>query len=996
MLPSGTVTFLFTDVEGSTRLLQEAGELFSTLLENHHHILRESFTRHGGIEVDNAGDGFFFAFASVQEAAAGAVAAQRGLAAHPWQNGFSVKVRMGIHTGVAKLSLGKYVGLDVHKAARIMSVAHGGQVLLSQSAASLLGNQPPEETSLRSLGDFLLKDLSKPESLFQMVFNDLPSEFPPVRCHFSRKNNLPFRATSLLGREEALEEICQQMRRTDLRLLTLVGPGGIGKTSLSIEAGRFLLDDFEDGVFLVLLAPLKDPDFVGAAIAQSLGLSLHNNITVIEQVQEGIGEKSMLLILDNFEHVVSAAPMVGKLLESCPNLKILVTSRIVLRLRWEWELPVPPLTLANPVQLPPLESLSDYPSIALFSQRAAAASPRFSLDDGNAPAVAEICCRLDGLPLAIELAAARIKILPPQAILSRLGKRMDLLRGGGCDLPERHQTLRQAIGWSYDLLQPEEQALFRRLGVFAGGFNLESAEALALETGEPAFDVLDGIASLVDQSLVRVMDSQAAEPRYLMLETILEFAQSCLRETGEEISARNAHAKWFLQMAEESEPHLTGPDSKKWLDGLERELDNLRSALQWLLQTHHAEWSFRMGTALWRFWAIRGFLPEGMQTLKSMLALPAEHVNAELRAQTLNALGTLTHELSDYKESYSILEQALELWRKTGDKKGLATTLNNLGWAAIQIGNFAQGAALSQEAFELHQEIGYIRGMAVAMNNLGFVSFCQSNFQEMDEFIRRHYSLMEQGQDKRGMAYSLLVKSWGLQERGNLGISQELINSANQILREVGDRQLQSWANTMQGWTLFLSGDYESAHHTFLSNIDEATQVHNRMIVSYDLIAFGASEWMLGRPEIGKSFLEESISFARRQGSPFLESLALYYLSYCHAFQKQWEQCRQLLVKQLSLVERLPYRVGMVNGGELLALLLEHQEEPVQAVEWLSAAHSIRETLGANLSPWRQKAHLNLLSRLRQTLGDPVFEKHWNVGANALLAEKLKQWLEGN
>ncbi len=485
-LPAGTVTLLFSDIEGSTRLLQRLADRYAEVLREHHRLLRLAFGAWDGIEVDNQGDSFFVAFPAAADAVVAAVTAQRALAGHPWPDGVSVRVRMGLHTG-EPINIGeRYIGVDVHRAARVGAAAHGGQVLLSRTTADLVARALPVGVALRDLGPHRLKDLEHPEHLYQLVVEGLPADFPPLRTLDSRPNNLPLAPTPFVGREREVAQVVALLRHADVRLLTLTGPGGTGKTRLGQRVAAELLDDFPDGVWFVDLAPITDPALVAATIARVLGVQEGADQPLVASLIEQLREKRLLLVLDNFEQVVGAALQVAEVLAACPGLKVLVTSRVALRLSREHEYPVPPLALPDPRRLPPLDRLSQYEAVRLFIERAQAVKPDFAVTNENAPAVAEICHRLDGLPLAIELAAARVKLLPPRALLARLGHRLQVLTGGARDLPARQQTLRGAIDWSYRLLAPEEQALFARLAVFVGGRTLEAAEAVCGGEGRRA------------------------------------------------------------------------------------------------------------------------------------------------------------------------------------------------------------------------------------------------------------------------------------------------------------------------------------------------------------------------------------------------------------------------------------------------------------------------------------------------------------------------------
>ena len=547
-LPTGTVTFLFTDIEGSTRLLQSLGEGYSDVLSQHHRLLREAVEGAGGVPIGTEGDSLFAAFDSPVAAVAAAVGAQRALAGADWPAGVSVRVRMGLHTGEGVVRDGTYVGLDVHRAARIAAVGHGGQVLLSDSTRALAEQSLPAGVVLRDLGRHRLKDLAQPEHIYDTVIEGLASEFPALRSLEAAPNNLPTQLTSFVGRAREVAEARRLLATT--RLLTLTGPGGTGKTRLSLQVAAESIEDFPDGVFFVPLGPIEDAELVAPAIVSALGLHENPNEPPSARLIEYLRDRHLLLILDNFEQVLPAAGLVGDLLKGSPKVSVVVTSRATLHLYGEREYAVPPLGLpGSGADLDPA-TISQYEAVALFIQRAGAVRPDFQITAANAPAVAEICSRLDGLPLAIELAAARVKLLPPQALLARLGKSLETLEAGSMDLPARQRTLRGAIAWSHDLLDDAaHQALrlllhLRRWGRSGGG---------GIDLRRCVVDVLSGLAGLVDQSLVR-QEEVDGEPRFVMLTTIREFAMERLVESGLAEDMARRHAAFCLGLAERAAP----------------------------------------------------------------------------------------------------------------------------------------------------------------------------------------------------------------------------------------------------------------------------------------------------------------------------------------------------------------------------------------------------------------------------------------------------------
>jgi predicted ATPase len=641
-LPSGTVTFLFTDIEGSTKLLHELGaEAYAEALAEHRRILRAAFGANGGVEVDTQGDAFFVAFPTAPGALTAAAAAQAALAPGP------IRVRMGLHTGTPHLAAEGYVGADVNKGARIAASGHGGQVLLSNETREFA------RVEVTDLGEHRLKDFEAPVPIFQLG----SKRFPPLKT--ISNTNLPRPASSFIGREREASEVAALLQ-DGARLLTLTGPGGSGKTRLAIEAAADLVPEFKAGVFWIGLAAFRDPALVTATIAQTLGAK--------DGLADHIGEREMLLLVDNLEQVVGAAPELAALVEACPNLRLLTTSRELLRVRGEVEYPV--LPLAEPE------------AVDLFCARAQL---------GSDATIAELCRRLDNLPLALELAAARASVLSPKQILERLSKRLDLLKGGR-DTDPRQATLRATIEWSYELLTPEEKALFARLSVFAGGCTLEAAE-------EVTDADLDTLQSLVDKSLLR-----HTEERFSMLETIREYAAERLEASSNAEELRRRHADHFLALAEEAYPHLRSGSPKEWLDRLEVEHDNLRAALDRLEAAGETQSALRLAGALSRFWDMRGYLAEGRRRLES--ALGADERPTAARARALSGAGVLASNAGDHATGRLRLEEGLALYRRLGDAWGTAHTTLNLGGIAAEEGDFARAQQVFEESVRAFRELG--------------------------------------------------------------------------------------------------------------------------------------------------------------------------------------------------------------------------------------------------------------------------------------------------
>ena len=697
-LPTGTVTLLFTDIEGSTRLLQQLGNHYDGVLTECRQLLRAAFHQWKGHEVDTQGDAFFVAFPRATDAVSAAVDMQRALAAYVWPEGVTVRVRMGLHTGEPQLSAENYIGLDVHRTARIMSAGHGGQVLLSLTTRDLVEHDLPEGVSLRDLGEHRLKDLQLSVHLYQLVIAGLSEDFPPLKTLNSRANNLPIQLTQLIGREKEVARILHLLRREDIHLLTLTGSGGTGKTRLGLQVAAELSDAFPDGVHFVNLAPISDPTFVVPTIVQTLALKEITDQPLLDLLKAFLHEKHLLLLLDNFEQVVSAATYVAELLVTCPKLKVLVTSRAVLQVRGEQEFAVPPLQLPDPKHLPDLVAFSQYEAVALFIQRAQSVKPEFQVTNANAPAVAEICVRLDGLPLAIELAAARVKLLPPPALLARLGQRLTVLTSGARDAPARQQTLRNTIEWSYHLLEADEQRLFRRLSVFVGNCTLEAVEAVcsALDTADAAGPVLEGVASLIDKNLLQQIEQTQGEPRIVMLETIREYGLEALAVSEEMEATRQAHAAYYLVLAEKTEPELRGQQQAIWQWRMEREYDNLLAAWQWAVEQgksgQRVEMILRLYGVLVRFSMGHSNMSEGTNFLKRALSLitfkqgdvvTAQSLTKEIRHQLgttlwLALLAQGAARMGDYTTARALSVRSLTLASKVGDNRDIVLYLEGL------------------------------------------------------------------------------------------------------------------------------------------------------------------------------------------------------------------------------------------------------------------------------------------------------------------------------
>lgn len=750
-LPTGTVTFLFTDIEGSTRLLQALGDLWPKTVEEHNRLLRLSITDAGGISLRTEGDSFFAVFRTAPAAVTAAVGAQRALAAQMWPSGATIRVRMGMHTGEGAVGGDDYVGLDVHRAARIGAAGHGGQVLLSSTTCELIRNDVPSGADLLDLGEHRLKDLARPERIYQLSIEGLQVEFPPIRS-LEAPTNLPAQRTSFVGREREVPLIKELLIGPGL--LTLTGAGGSGKTRLALQAARELLDQYPDGIFFVELAPITDPRLIPSSIAASVGARAEGRRPVLETLCDHLRNREMLLVVDNFEQVLEGAHIMADLLAAAPRLRILVTSREPLHVSGEQEFAVPPLILPNIGEARVPEHLARYEAVTLFVQRATAVDPGFRINESNAQAVAELCHRLDGLPLAIELAASRVKVLTPEAILERLEHRLDVLTGGPVDMPARQRTLRQAIGWSYDLLNETERALFMRLSVFAGGWTLEAAEFVANQGAEFGRDLLEFVASLVNKSLV-TRTSISGAVRFGMLETIREFGVEQLNAEFEAEATRDRHAFYFLQAAEKAELHLRGLEQKRWLDELESEHDNLRACLRRAIDAGDSKSGLRLVGSLWRYWHLRGHLAEGRRWAEEVLGLPGSSRRDAERARALTALGGLAYWQEDLPVVRRTYEEALAIARELGDRSAEAEGIYNLSYAPAYEGDLDSAVAMFEESRAMFESLGQSRGVADALWILGIAARLEGDLARSRALAEESLQLHREAEDRFGITDAL-------------------------------------------------------------------------------------------------------------------------------------------------------------------------------------------------------------------------------------------------
>ncbi len=785
-LPVGTVTFLFTDIEGSTRLWEQFPAEMGAALARHDALLREAIEHNNGAVFATGGDAFCAAFHTASAALSAALDAQLSLAREPWPEPVRIRVRMALHTGAAEVRDNDYFGQPLNRVARVLAAGHGGQVLLSLATRELVQDRLPAGLALRDLGERRLKDLIRPERIYQLVASDLPAEFPPLKTLDARAHNLPIQLTSFVGREQEMQDVKGLLGAS--RLVTLIGSGGAGKTRLGLQVSADLIDDFADGVWLVELAPLTDPRLVPQTMATVLGIKEQPGAAITDTLTKELRNKELLLILDNCEHLVDAsARLCQSLLAICAGVHLLVTSRETLRVPGETTYRVPSLPTPDPKTTPSVASLTQYAAVRLFIDRAVAVRPEFVVSNANAPALASICHRLDGIPLALELAAARVRSLSVDDIDRRLDQRFRLLIGGSRTALPRQQTLRALIDWSYELLDASERALFGRLSVFAGGWALEVAVHVCGGEGVDASEIADLLTSLADKSLV-VVEPAGTSVRYGLLETVRQYARDRLQERGEEARWQARHLACFLALAEEAAPQLMGADQQAWLERLDREIDNLRLALtRSSAPGGDAESGLRLAGALWRFWYVHGHIDEGRGQLNALLAATPDAPPAA-RAKALNGAGALALEQADYPAAKAMFGECLLLRRALGDRQGIAGVLGNLGSVAMQQGDPPSARALLEECLAIFRELGDRQHIATALNQLAIVSFDQGDYPVARKLHEEGLAIAREQRNRHGIATSLVNLGGVASDQGDYPAARALYEESLALFRGLADR----------------------------------------------------------------------------------------------------------------------------------------------------------------------------------------------------------------
>jgi predicted ATPase/class 3 adenylate cyclase len=1022
-VPTGALTFLFTDIESSTHLWERFPTAMPAALERHDSLLRERIGAHGGRVFKAMGDAFYAVFTDTAAALAAALGIQHGLAGPVAPGEPAIRVRAALHTGAAHERDGDYFGPSVNRVSRLLAAGHGGQTLLTQAARERVEGRLPAGTGLRDLGSHRLKDLQQPERIYQLLHPDLPAEFPPLRSLEAFAHNLPIQLTSFIGRRQEMETVRRLLE--ECRLLTLTGAGGCGKTRLALQVAAELVTEMPDGVWLVELGALTDPALVAPTVAAGLGLRESAEPRAIEErLAEFLQHRRLLLVLDNCEHLVAAcAIFADSLLRACPGLRILCTTREPLGIAGEVAWRVPSLTQPDPRLLEnggsdPVSEIAEYEAVRLFIERAMAVSPGFQITPATAPCVAQVCRRLDGIPLAIELAAARVRVLSLEQIAAGLDDSCRLLTGGSRTALHRHQTLRATMDWSYNLLTEPERTLLRRLSVFLGGWTLEAVEAvcafgaaprstlhppalgpcqLGARSLELGADVLDLLTGLVDKSLVAVEelpgeamgDGRSEAPRYRLLETIRQYSRDRLFESGEASDLRQRHFDWFLALAEHAEPELDGPRQRQWLDRLEREHENLRAALQWAEESHQAESGLQLGRKLWQFWWVRGYLAEGRDRLASLLAGAEPSARTAARAKALHGAGILAQDQGDYRAARALHEESLAIKRELCDRAGVAASLNNLGHVARLQGDYRAARALYEEGLAIGRELGDPRGLAFSLRGLGLIARYQGDLIAARAYYEESLAIARRLGDERAVAISLNNLALVALDSGDPEAARVYYQESLTIKQELGDRRGIAFALNGLGLTALYRGEDEPARRYFVDSLAIRRELGDRRGTAFSLHGLGTLALRTGDYAGARALYEESLAIRRELGDSHGIARSLLDLSEVARKEGAIPRAIELCAGSLLLFRDLGDRPGLAAALEERAALhhLAAEGDPAEAARLLGRAAALRSATGCPQPPPLIAEHLALLAELRGALGEEALAAAWEEGRAAAEGE---------
>jgi predicted ATPase/DNA-binding SARP family transcriptional activator/Tfp pilus assembly protein PilF len=988
-LPAGTVTFLCTEIESATMPCEREGETRRSALETHRALLRGAFRQQGGYAFREAMDSFQVAFASASDALACAIAGQRALTAHPWPPEVGpLRARMALHTGDVQVQTGEYRGPVLQRAAGLLAAAHGGQILCSEATAGLLRRDLEPGLHFVNLGVYRLHDLPTPERLFLVAHPDLPpQECPPPGVPTGYGGHLPLQFTRFFGREQELAQLLAQLTPATARprLVTLTGAGGIGKTRLAVEAARRLEEAWQGAVWFVPLADLSDVRLIASAIVEAMGQPCLSRAEPLQQAVEALSSQPSFLVLDNFEHLVDAGTMVVQtLLERVPTLTCLVTSRHLLGLTGERELFVRPLPIPQERETP--EQLSQVESVRLFVDRAQAVKPDFQVTPQNALAVAELCDRLEGIPLAIELAAGRAQVLTPAQMLAQLENRFDFLVSRRRDVAARHRTLREAIEWSFRLLAPDLQRFFAGLSVFRGGWSLEAAETVceagASEDAGPGPGLaLDYLAQLRDCSLILTEEAGpgASAMRFRMLETLRAYATEQLT-AGERAALRERHRDCFLALAEAAEPHLLDAEQMAWLERLETEHDNLRAATEWRGTQESAGAGLRLAIALRRFWEIRGYAREGRLYLADLLAQEQAAPRTALRASALIGAGRLAEVQGDYAAARALYEESLAIARESGERPGLAESLYHLGVLAQEQGDYGAARLLLEESLAIRREFGDSAGVAASLNALGNVASHRGDYAAARRLYEESLTLRRALEDRRGIAASLTNLGLLLHEQGDAASARALHTESLALHRALGDKSGAAASLTNLGRVATDEGDFAAARTLFEETLAIRRELGEKQGIATSLNNLGVVALYQEDFPAARAFFEESLTLRRLLGARRGIASSLANLGHVTWKLQDYTVARSLAEQSLAILCELADKRGIADRLEMFALLDASEGQPARAARLFGAAEALRADIAAPLAAVEREEYAPHIARVREALGEAAFAAAWAQG----------------
>ena len=1035
IIPGGKVTFLFTDIEGSTKLSQNFPDKLPSALERHHSILIDKIESNNGFIFQSVGDAFCGAFENSVDAVKAAVEIQKSLALEKWDETV-IKVRIGIHSGNAEWNGTNYMGyITLARAARVMSAAFGEQILISNDAYELYVNDYNSHSNrnvdtdssghydltpgFRDLGERRLKDVILPIRLFQVVGAGLREDFPPLETLDARPNNLPVQLTSFIGRETEMKHVKEALKLS--RLVTLTSAGGSGKTRLALQTGAEVIDEFEQGVWFVDLAALSDPALLTSTIIDALGIKEESKKTTEDTLIEFLKGKEILILLDNCEQLIHAcANLAERLLSSCPKLKIIATSREALNCEGEMTYRIPPLAVPDPKSNDTPEQLTQYESVRLFIERALTVNSNFRVNNENAPALAEICSRLDGIPLAIELAAARIKILSVVKIYERLDDRFSLLTGGKRTALPRQQTLRALIDWSYDLLSEEEKILWCRLSVFSGGWTLDAAEEICSDEMISKSLILDLLSQLIEKSVIIFDESKG---RYRILESLREYGIEKLKNS-QEISLR--HLNYYLRLSENAEPELRGENARFWLDIIDADHSNFISAIDWSVSNEMADKGAVIAGALGEFWSTKGHYSTGIRLNENILRSSCLYGNSakvklliwlcvykynqgeyeQVRkfseeclnlskgigdkkgiAESLHNLGKVAELKGNYELARSYFEESLELKKEIKDKIGIADSLQSLGNLLTNQGDYELAKKYFGESFEIKKEVGDKRGMASNMNSMGCIATYQGNYEQAKKYHEESLAFNKDIGSKIGAAISMGNLGLISFNQGDYELARKYYEESLTIRKELGNKKGIAIYLHNLGGVVYTQGDFEQAKKYFEESLAVRKEIGDRIGMADSMNNLGGVMYTQGDFEQAKIYFEESLTVRKEIGDKSGMADSMNNLGSIARHRGDYDQSRKYHEDSLVLKKEIGDKPGIANTLIYIARLFELNNKHFDAVRLLYAAEFAVKSMGTVFDINAEKEKNELTARLNEMLSDDEFARYREEGERMTLEE---------